>query len=270
MLEKLLRRIMKLLRNIFQIFYRTLKQILFTEDKKNEGWKGTLKTLFYAFLLAMIIRSFLFEPFHIPSGSMKPELLNGDFIFVSKYSYGYSRYSFPLGFLPFEGRVFNKKPERGDVIVFKFPANPRINYIKRLVGFPGDKVQMKKGFLYINEERVQKKYTGRFKEERTNKRIRTYMETLPNGKQHLVLDEKNDLIGDDTQIFIIPKDHYFFLGDNRDNSYDSRFKEGAWLVPEQNLVGKARIIFFSAKENPLKFWKWFSSIRGKRIFKKIN
>jgi len=279
MLEKLIKNILALFYNIFKrslefitnflkITYETLKTLTFTNTKK--GFKETFKTIFYAFILALLIRSFLFEPFHIPSSSMKPNLLVGDFIFVSKYTYGYSRYSFPFGLPIFRGRTYGLKPKVGDIIVFRLPKNPKINYIKRLVGLPNDRIQIKKGVLYVNGKRVPKKYLSRYHDNTSDNNSKIYLETLPNGKRYTTLDKKVNGNGDNTSVFIVPKGYYFFMGDNRDNSLDSRFAEGAGFVPAENLVGKAQIIFFSSRENPLKFWKWFSIIRGKRIFKKIR
>jgi len=282
MLEQLIKNIFNLFLHIIKqslgfckkslkITYETIKKILFINSgKKKESTIESLKTILYAFILALIIRSFLFEPFHIPSSSMKPNLLVGDFIFVSKYTYGYSRYSFPFGLPIFKGRTYGMKPKIGDIIVFRLPQNPKINYIKRLVGLPNDKIQMKKGILYINGKQVPKKYLSRYEDNTSDNDSRMYLETLPNGKKHRTLDKQINSNGDDTYVFTVPQNHYFFMGDNRDNSLDSRFAEGAGFVPAENLVGKAQIIFFSSKENPLKFWKWFSIIRGKRIFKKIT
>jgi signal peptidase I len=202
---------------------------------------------------------------------MKPTLLVGDFIFVSKYTYGYSRYSFPLGLPIFKGRIYESKPKIGDVIVFRLPKNPSINYIKRLVGLPQDRIQMKNGVLYINNKAVPKKYLSRYYEENSSdNNSRMYLETLPNGMQHETLDAKINTEGDNTPLYIVPDNHYFFIGDNRDNSLDSRFIEGTGFVPAEHLVGKAQVIFLSSKENPLKFWKWFLIIRSDRTFKRIK
>ncbi len=252
-----------------------LKKLVFEDKKEGEDSNGlwdTVKNVLIALVLALIIRSFLYEPFHIPSGSMKPNLKEGDFIFVSKYDYGYSRYSFPLGLPIFKDRIFFKnKPARGDVLVFRLPSHPNINYIKRLIGLPGDKIQMKNGVLFVNGNEVPKKYIEEVLEfdNDPSSKVKEYREILDNGKEVIVLDKIENGNGDNTAVFTVPDKHYFFLGDNRDNSLDSRFKETGF-VPEENLIGKARIIFFSISENPLKFWRWGKSIRIDRIFKTIE
>lgn len=252
-----------------------LKKLIF-DDKKENGEGGglweTFKNIFIALILALIIRSFLFEPFHIPSGSMKPNLKEGDFIFVSKYDFGYSRYSFPFGLPLFKDRIFfNKKPVRGEVLVFRLPSNPKINYIKRLIGLPGDKIQMKEGKLYINGNVISKNYIEDVLEfdNDPNTEVKEYREILDNGKEVIVLDKTENGNGDNTAIFTVPENHYFFLGDNRDNSLDSRFRETGF-IPQENLIGKAKIIFFSSSDNILKFWKWGNIIRFNRIFKTIE
>ena len=289
MLERLIIFIKKLLKIIYSFFKKFgvsiksillfvlvfLKKLIFIDKKEGEQGGGileTIKNIFIALILAIIIRSFLYEPFHIPSGSMKPNLKEGDFIFVSKYDFGYSRYSFPFGLPLFKDRIFFKKqPKRGDVLVFRLPSNPKINYIKRLIGLPGDKIQMKDGILFINNEPISKtfiKNTLEFEDE-VNSKAKEYKEKLQNGKEYLVLDKFENGNGDNTAVFTVPDKHYFFLGDNRDNSLDSRFKETGF-IPEENLIGKARIIFFSTSDNPLKFWKWNKIIRIKRIFSTIK
>ncbi len=255
--------------------YKFFKRIFISnrkKEKKEESFWETIKSLLIALVLALIIRSFLYEPFHIPSGSMKPNLKDGDFIFVSKYDFGYSRYSFPFGLPIFNGRIFFKnQPKRGDVLVFRLPSNPNINYIKRLIGLPGDKIQMKNGILYINDEPVKKVFLGEILENDNDNTTLTkqYREIFNDGKEVLVLDKIENGPGDNTPVYIVPEKHYFFMGDNRDNSLDSRFQETGF-VPEQNLIGKARIIFFSSSDNPLKFWKWNKIIRTNRIFKTIE
>ena len=222
-----------------------------SKDKK-EGKKETngelFRSLVFAIVLAVIFRSLAFEPFYIPSGSMKSTLLVGDYVFVSKYSYGYSRYSFPFGPNIFEGRVFEEKPKRGDVIVFKLPVNPSINYIKRLVGMPGDKLQVLNGKLYINGEKVKLERDGTFEdidEKGNTVSIPQYIETLPNGVSYRVLDQKQNGNLDDTKVYEVPEGHYFLMGDNRDNSSDSRVLHGVGYVPEENLVGRAFLVWFN-------------------------
>lgn len=245
---------------------------------QEQGRFETIKTIAVAVALAVIFRSFLFEPFHIPSGSMKDTLLVGDFIFVSKYSYGYSRYSFPLGLPLFEGRVGgNREPERGDIVVFRLPREPHIDYIKRLIGMPGDTIQMKNGVLHINGQAVPKVREADFIEHQPGhvNRIRhvpKYRETLPNGVSYYVLDSEADNIVDDTGVYTVPEGHYFFMGDNRDNSIDSRFTDDVGYVPAENLVGPARVIAISVEEGEslLAFWKWGSSLRFERFGTWLN
>ena len=235
----------------------------------SETIKSNLKTLVWALLIAGVIRSLFFEPFHIPSGSMKDTLLEGDFIIVSKSSYGYSKYSFPFAMFPIKNRVFFKKPNRGDVIVFRLPTNPRINYIKRLIGLPGDKIQIISGELYLNDKLVTKEFIGIF-DDRIKGGMKKYKETLPNGKEYYVLDHVPNSLKDNTPSYIVPEGHYFFLGDNRDNSQDSRFLKEVGFVPEQNLVGRAKFIFMSSNDSLIKVWAWFKNIRFKRIFSTID
>ncbi|HSQ97740.1 MAG TPA: signal peptidase I [Rickettsiales bacterium] len=246
---------------------------LIISEKEDAGILDTAKNIFIALVIALIIRSFLYEPFHIPSGSMKPNLEEGDFIFVSKYDFGYSRYSFPFGLPIFNGRIFFNKDnlKRGDILVFRLPKNPKINYIKRLIGLPGDRVQMRDGVLYVNDKAVEKQYIKQTLEYKNipTSIVKEYKETLDNGKSFDVIDRITNGNGDNTSVFIVPQGYYFFMGDNRDNSIDSRFSETGF-VPEENLVGKARIIFFSVNDNLLKFWKWGHILRTERIFTKIK
>lgn len=238
-------------------------------EKKDHSF---LATLLAAIACAILIRSFIIEPFHIPSSSMKPELLIGDYVFVTKYSYGYSRYSFPFGINFFEGRVFKSTPKRGDVVVFRLPSNPSINYIKRVVGLPGDKLQMIDGVLYINEKEVKKTPSGIFKDEADGEEIDIdqFTETFSEGKKITTLDYTTTGFADNTRIYEVPENHYFMMGDNRDNSQDSRFIDQVGYVPQENLVGKARLIFMSVEKPIWQFWHWITSIRFNRIFKIIN
>jgi len=242
-------------------------------QKNKEGTWELVRSLVIAMILATIFRSFFFEPFHIPSGSMKPTLLVGDYIFVSKPSYGYSRHSFPFAFPPFDGRIFEDKPERGDVIVFKLPSNPSVNYIKRLIGMPGDTIQMRNGVLYINDNVVPKKRIADFIEKDafgSVQRTPRYIETLPNGVSHYVLDESENMPLDNTPVYQVPEGHYFFMGDNRDNSADSRVLQSVGYVDEDYLVGPAENVFFSISTPFWKVWQWFSGIRAERFFHSIR
>ena len=233
-----------------------------------------IKTLFYALIIALLIRSLLFQPFYIPSSSMEPNLLIGDRLFVSKFSYGYSRHSFPFSPKIFKGRIFENIPNRGDIIVFKTPYDNRTDYIKRLIGLPGDTVQIINKNLYLNDVKVlKKKVISSIKIICGNEKLDVgyFEETLPNGIKYLAVYRKEGTMMN-TDKFIVPKDHYFFMGDNRDCSKDSRFLSSVGYVSFDNLVGKAKIVFFSnnkTKGSLFKFWKWNKSIRFQRIFKKI-
>ena len=233
-----------------------------------------IKTLFYALIIAIIIRSIFIQPFYIPSSSMEPNLLVGDRLFVTKYSYGYSKHSFPFSPPIFEGRIFSKKPNRGDVIVFKTPADNRTDYIKRLIGLPGDIIQFIDTNLYLNNNEVFKSKISNSDEIFCgDKKIEvfTFEEILPNNKKYITVYLKNYTFQNSDK-FIVPDNHYFFLGDNRDCSKDSRFLSSVGYVHKDNLVGKARFIFFSSdksKGNIFFFWKWNEILRIDRFFKKI-
>jgi len=234
-----------------------------------------LKTLFYALIIALVIRSFLFQPFYIPSSSMEPNLLIGDRLFASKYSYGYSRHSFPFSPKIYNGRILEKKPNQGDIIIFKTPADNKTDYIKRLIGVPGDVIQIISKDLYINNIKIDKKKLSiNQKINCGNESIEVdfFEETLPNGIKHIVVYRREGtMINSDK--YIVPKDHYFFMGDNRDCSKDSRFLSSVGYVNFNNLVGKAQLIFFSNNKKEgsfFKFWKWNKSIRMNRLFKEIK
>jgi len=237
------------------------------------GWLDSLKTIFYAVLIAVVVRTFAYEPFNIPSGSMMPTLLVGDYLFVSKFSYGYSRYSLPLSIPILPERVLFSEPKRGDVVVFKLPSDNKTDYIKRIVGLPGDKIQVIKGILNINGKPVKRKRIDEFVDDQVNgrlKRIPQYIETLPNGKEHLILEQNDDGYMDNTALYEVPEGHYFGMGDNRDNSRDSRFLDGVGYIPKENLVGRAEFKFFSVNGVASKFWNWPSSLRLKRFFTAIE
>ena len=233
-----------------------------------------IKTILYALIIALIIRSFLYQPFYIPSSSMEPNLLIGDRLFVSKYSYGYSRHSLPFSPKIYNKRILSKSPKRGDVIVFKTPADNRTDYIKRLIGLPGDTVQIIDKDLYLNDVKIKKRKIENSKNINCGKEILKadfFEETMPNGKNYITVYRNNGTMIN-TDKFIVPKDHYFFMGDNRDCSKDSRFLGSVGYVSFNNLVGKAGLIFFSndkKKGSFFKFWKWKQSLRIERFFKKI-
>jgi signal peptidase I len=243
------------------------------------GWGDTLKVVVEALLIALLVRTFLFQPFNIPSGSMIPTLLIGDYLFVSKYSYGYSDHSFPFSPSLFAGRIFGSQPKRGDVVVFKLPRDGQTDYIKRVIGLPGDKIQMKEGRLYINGVIVPRqpitKYHGEgfYGGEGDQP---TYEETLPGGVKHTIIQLQGDSgINSNTQVFEVPPGHYFMMGDNRDNSTDSRVppdQGGVGYVPFENLVGRAQMIFFSVGEGEpaWEFWKWPFDARWGRMFEIVK
>jgi signal peptidase I len=228
-----------------------------------------------AIVLALIVRTFLFEPFNIPSSSMVPNLLVGDYLFISKYAYGYSKHSFPFGIAGFEGRIDAKLPNRGDVIVFKLPTNTNIDYIKRLVGLPGDTIQMINGRLYINDEIVPRKAKGMTeyqKEGGLTQKVMEYVETLPGGTDHIIYEESDQAPLDNTEKYKVPEGHYFMMGDNRDNSQDSRVSSMVGYVPYDNLEGRAEFLFFSTNGSAqvFEFWKWPSATRWSRLFTSIG
>jgi signal peptidase I len=278
-----------------------------TSGDLREIWE-LAKTLLWAIVIAIVVRTFAFEPFNIPSGSMVPTLLIGDYLFVSKTAYGYSKYSFPWGLAPFEGRVWEGTPKRGDVIVFRPPGEPQTDFIKRVIGLPGDRVQMKAGRLYINDQLVERKQIEDFQyaEGTTNNPVPQYLETLPGGVTHRIIETRGDVgIYDNTPVYVVPQGDYFMMGDNRDNSNDSR--PGRWeasivtgpdgmvpkevldqvlatevsdpalldkvsFVPAQNLIGPAKILFWSYDDtfkgtNPI---TWVTALRWQRLLNLID
>jgi len=258
--------------------------------EKTEGgiWE-TVKTIFWALLIAGVFRTVFFQPFWIPSGSMKDTLLVGDFLFVNKMAYGYSRYSCPFGICPFSGRIFASEPERGDVVVFRHPVEGA-DFIKRLIGLPGDRIQMRDGLLYINDEPVKVEPAGVFEEtyrrqgpaghlpqcenapvgEGGTCQKSRFTETLPNGVSHDILNIRDGFFSDNTPVYTVPEGNYFFMGDNRDNSQDSRYARangGVGFVPRENLIGRADRVMFSAAGRSLFFvWTW----RPDRFFKAVD
>ena len=245
-----------------------------TSREKTGGFGETLRTVLYAVLIAFAVRTFAFEPFNIPSGSMSPTLLVGDYLFVSKYAYGYSRFSVAFGLPLFQGRFFNSEPQRGDVVVFKLPTDTSVDYIKRLVGLPGDRIRVVGGVLYINGVPSRREKVGDLivNEHGIRLQYQRYTETLPNGIKHPILEISDNGALDNTPEYVVPPGYYFMMGDNRDNSQDSRVLSLVGYVPAENLVGRAEIVFFSLQEGTQfwEIWKWPSAIRFDRLFNVIR
>lgn len=246
------------------------------KEEKKEGFLGFVSTILYALLIALVIRTVAYEPFNIPSESMLPTLLVGDYIFVSKFSYGYSRHSVIFSPDIGRGRIFESMPDRGDVAVFKLPRDNDTDYIKRIIGLPGDRIQVRRGILYVNDKAVRRERVDDFTHVGPGGRrftIPQYRETLPNGTHYNTLDmiEGGDV--DNTGVFTVPPEHYFAMGDNRDNSIDSRVRTGGvGFIPAENLVGRAEFLFFSTDYSAAlwEIWKWPQAIRFRRIFQSID
>lgn len=246
-----------------------------SKAKKSGTWGETIKTVIYAVLIAVVVRTFAYEPFNIPSGSMIPTLLVGDYLFVSKLSYGYSKHSLPFSLPLFSGRIFASEPKRGDVAVFKLPADNTTDYIKRIIGLPGDRIQVKRGMLHINGEAVTRRRVGEYilnDPYGTTRTYKRYIETLPNGRDHFIIENSDNDQLDNTPVYVVPKGHYFAMGDNRDSSLDSRVLNQVGYVPAENLVGRAEFLFFSTDGSARiwEVWKWPSAIRFSRFFKGVN
>jgi signal peptidase I len=249
-----------------------------TRGQERMKWRRVIegaKTVLYAVLIAFAIRTFAYEPFNIPSGSMIPTLLVGDYLFVSKFSYGYSRHSLPFSLPLISDRLFFSPPERGDVIVFKLPSDGRTDYIKRLIGLPGDRIQVRDGILNINGTPVSRQRISDhlIHDDRGNVvgSMVQYQETLPNGRVHRIVEMSDEGRLDNTPVYTVPEGHYFMMGDNRDNSLDSRVPSGVGFVPVENLVGRADVIFFSINNGASfwEFWRWPTALRFRRFFEGI-
>jgi signal peptidase I len=238
--------------------------------RKKDGFRENVRVIVQALIIAVVIRTFLFQPFDIPSGSMKATLLIGDFLFVSKYSYGYTHYSFPFSPPLFHGRILASEPQRGDVVVFRYPKHDSIDYIKRVIGLPGDRIQVIDSLLYINGEPVKRERIDDFIDNDNGLAtpVKRWRETLPNGVSYTTLELSETGPFNNTPVYEVPPDHYFMMGDNRDNSADSRVLDAVGYVPFENLIGRAQIIFFSLRDgtSAWQVWRWPWAIRWGRLF----
>ncbi len=252
----------------------TKKAVKHASAGKGGGVIENVKTVVYALLIAGAVRTIAFEPFNIPSGSMIPTLLVGDYVFVAKYAYGYSHFSLPFSPDLFSGRILGSLPKRGDVVVFKYPRNTDEDYIKRTIGLPGDRVQMRAGRLYVNGQEVSEAPAGSMVDDDDGVPIQVsrYFETLPGGAQHYILKETDRGEMNNTPEYVVPPGHIFFMGDNRDNSADSRVMNGVGFVPAENLVGRAEVIFFSVHATApwWQVWQWPFEVRWGRLFSVVR
>jgi signal peptidase I len=247
--------------------------------KRGEGgFAETLRVIVHALIIALLVRTLLFQPFNIPSGSMEGTLLVGDYLFVSTYSYGYSHYSLPFSPPLFSGRIFGSEPKRGDVVVFRLPRDDSIDYIKRVIGLPGDRIQMIDGLPFINGVAVKREPAEDYIDSDEGPdpvHVKRWRETLPNGVSYNTLDRIENSDYDNTQIYLVPSGHFFMMGDNRDNSADSRIPPqsgGVGYVPFENLIGRAQIIFFSisGSAQAWQVWRWPWSVRWSRLFSMVR
>ncbi|MCQ8240265.1 signal peptidase I [Rhizosaccharibacter radicis] len=244
------------------------------------GLGETARTVVYALLIAVVVRTFLFEPFNIPSGSMIPTLQVGDYLFVWKPSYGFSRFSLPFSPNLFSGRILFREPHRGDVAVFRFTRDNSIDYIKRIVGLPGDRIQVREGRLFLNGQEVPRREEGDYvavDEHRQELQGRLYEESLPGSAgrppvNHQILRLTDEGPQNDTPVYTVPDGYFFAMGDNRDDSADSRFMDDLGYVPMENLVGRAEMIFFSfdGRHPTWQFWYWPVEIRWNRLFRWVH
>ncbi len=252
-----------------------------TSTTKRTTLKEEAKSLLFVVFIAIMIRTLIMEPFFIPSGSMRDTLREGDYVFATKYNYGYSKFSF-LFITPefIKGRMLESKPERGDIVIFKLPNKMEKRFIKRLIGMPGDKIQMVSGILYINDKAIEREYLGKILNENGNE-YKRYLEVLPNGAKYYAqyaISPTHSGLGDNTQAFNVPEGEYLMMGDNRNESNDSRIDLG--FVPFENFIAKAQFIFFSTKEwlwldnssvsdQIAQVSKWLGSMRWIRFFKSV-
>ncbi|MEX2643826.1 MAG: signal peptidase I [Acetobacterales bacterium] len=246
-----------------------------SREKTGAGLFETIRTVIYAVLIALVIRTVAYEPFNIPSGSMIPTLLVGDYLFVSKFSYGYSKHSLPFSVPLFPGRIAYSMPERGDVAVFKLPRDGQTDYIKRVVGLPGDRIQVRDGLLHINGESVKRERIDDYPLHEPDGGVRLvsqYLETLPNGRTHPIIELTQAGPLDNTPVYEVPEGHFFMMGDNRDSSLDSRVVGSVGFVPAENLVGRAEVLFFSVNGRAAwwQVWNWPWAVRFDRLFDTIN